>query len=106
MATEQQERTWGAVSDPTRRRLLDTLRQRDASVNELVERLDLTQPQASKHLRVLREAGLVGVRVAAQRRIYTLDTTPLQDLDAWLHPYRRRWNAALDRLDAHLEVHP
>ena len=100
------EQTWAAVADPTRRRLLDELRHADASVNELVERLDLSQPQASKHLRVLRDAGLVGVRPQAQRRIYTLDLGPMQELDAWLAPYRERWNRSLDRLDTHLEAHP
>ena len=106
MTSSLLDRTWGAVADPTRRRLLDELRHADASVNELVERLDLSQPQASKHLRVLRDAGLVGVRPAAQRRIYTLDPGPMRELDAWLAPYRERWNRSLDRLDTHLEAHP
>ena len=105
MTTALLERTWAAVADPTRRRLLDELRHADASVNELVERLDLSQPQASKHLRVLRDAGLVGVRPAAQRRIYTLHPGPMRELDAWLAPYRERWNRSLDRLDTHLEAH-
>ena len=106
MTIALEERTWAAVADPTRRRLLDELRRADASVNELVERLDLSQPQASKHLRVLRDAGLVDVRPQAQRRIYTLELGPMQELDAWLAPYRERWNRSLDRLDAHLEAHP
>ncbi|GMA86424.1 hypothetical protein GCM10025868_16740 [Angustibacter aerolatus] len=63
----------------------------------------MTQPQASKHLRVLREAGLVSVRVAAQRRVYSLESAPLADLDTWLAPYRERWGTALDRLGDHLE---
>jgi DNA-binding transcriptional ArsR family regulator len=106
MDAAQLERTWAAVADHTRRRLLDSLRRQDASVNELVQRLDLTQPQASKHLKVLREAGLVAVRADAQRRIYALEPAPMRDLDAWLAPYRERWNASLDRLDHHLEEHP
>jgi len=93
------ERTWAALADQTRRRLLDALRRDDASVNELVHRLDLTQPQASKHLKVLREAGLVAVRADAQRRIYALDPAPMRDLDAWLAPYRERWHASLDPPD-------
>ncbi|HYU83878.1 MAG TPA: metalloregulator ArsR/SmtB family transcription factor [Kribbellaceae bacterium] len=97
------ERTWAALVDPNRRALLDVLRERDSSVNELVERLRLTQPQASKHLRVLREAGLVRVRRDAQRRVYAVDPGPIAELDRWLAPYRRLWNDSLDRLGEHLD---
>ena len=77
-----------------------------ARVGELVERLGLTQPQTSKHLRVLREAGLVRVERVAQRRIYAIDPAPMTELDRWLAPYRRLWNERLDRLGAHLEENP
>jgi DNA-binding transcriptional ArsR family regulator len=80
--------TFAVVAEPTRRRILDLLRERARSVGELVEQLGLTQPGVSKHLRVLREAGLVGVRRDAQRRWYELRTEPLRELDDWLEPYR------------------
>jgi DNA-binding transcriptional ArsR family regulator len=79
------------------------LAQGELSVGELVERLGLTQPQTSKHLRVLRDAGLVRVEQRAQRRIYAVDPGPMAELDRWLAPYRRLWNARLDRLGAHLD---
>ena len=77
--------------------------QGELSVGELVERLGLTQPQTSKHLRVLRDAGLVRVEQRAQRRIYAVEPGPMTELDQWLAPYRRLWNARLDRLGAHLD---
>ena len=100
------DRTWTALVDPHRRAVLDLLLQGEWSVGELVSRLGLTQPQASKHLKVLREAGLVQVRQVAQRRIYAVDPAPMTELDAWLAPYRRLWNDRLDRLGAHLEENP
>jgi DNA-binding transcriptional ArsR family regulator len=72
-------------------------------VNELVDRLGLSQPGTSKHLRVLREAGLVKVRTEAQRRVYALQPRPLAELDAWLAPYRRLWSDSLDALERHLD---
>jgi DNA-binding transcriptional ArsR family regulator len=72
-------------------------------VNELVERVGLSQPGTSKHLRVLREAGLVRVRADAQRRVYAIDPRPLAELDAWLQPYRRLWDESLDALERHLD---
>jgi DNA-binding transcriptional ArsR family regulator len=95
--------TWTALADPHRRALVDTLRQRPCSVNELADALALSQPTASKHLRVLRDCGLVTVRRDAQRRIYALDPAPFSDLDAWLAPYRELWNDRLDALSRHLE---
>ena len=95
---------WNALVDPHRRTLLDILRVRECSVNELVERLDLSQPTTSKHLRVLREAGLVRVRTDAQRRVYALDPRPMSELDAWLAPYRALWNESLDALGQHLDT--
>ncbi|MBB6628411.1 winged helix-turn-helix transcriptional regulator [Nocardioides sp. KIGAM211] len=98
--------TWTALHDPHRRAVLDALLDHEQSVGEIVERLRLTQPQASKHLRVLRDAGLVRVRKEAQRRVYSIDPAPIAELDAWLAPYRQLWNDSLDRLGHHLEEHP
>ena len=95
--------TWSALSDPSRRAMLELLLEQPRAVGELVERLGLTQPGTSKHLRVLREAGLVRVRTEAQRRIYALEPAPLAELDAWLRPYRRLWEESLDALERHLE---
>ncbi|MFI5049588.1 MAG: ArsR/SmtB family transcription factor [Gaiellales bacterium] len=95
--------TFEIVAEPTRRRILDDMRDSERSVGELVERLQLSQPGVSKHLRVLREAGLVEVRRDAQRRVYRVRTDPLEEIDAWLAPYRRLWNAKLDALGRHLD---
>jgi DNA-binding transcriptional ArsR family regulator len=97
------EATWAALSDPNRRAVLTLLRERPRAVGELVGELRLTQPATSKHLRVLREVGLVRVEADAQRRIYALDPTPLAELDAWLAPYRSLWNDRLDALGRHLD---
>jgi DNA-binding transcriptional ArsR family regulator len=97
---------WAALVDPHRRAVLDLLTQGELSVGELVERLGLTQPQTSKHLKVLREAGLVRVDQQAQRRIYAVDPAPMAELDEWLAPYRRLWNTSLDRLGTHLDSTP
>lgn len=75
-------------------------------MGDLVERLDLSQPAVSKHLKVLREAGLVEVRQDAQRRWYRLRMQPLAEVDEWLAPYRRLWNERLDALERHLETMP
>lgn len=79
------------------------LLERPRAVGELVEELGLSQPGTSKHLRVLRDAGLVRVRVDAQRRVYEVDPAPLAELDVWLEPYRRLWDASLDRLGRQLD---
>jgi DNA-binding transcriptional ArsR family regulator len=97
------EATWAALADPHRRAVLGLLRERPRTVGELVGALRLTQPATSKHLRVLREAGLVRVVPEAQRRIYTIEPAPLAELDAWLDPYRALWNDRLDALGTHLE---
>ncbi|MFC6016912.1 ArsR/SmtB family transcription factor [Plantactinospora solaniradicis] len=94
------------LAEPTRRRILDLLRERPRSVNELTEQLGLTQPGTSKHLRVLRDAGLVRVRPDAQRRWYELCPEPLAELDAWLAPYRWMWAGRLDTLEQHLNTMP
>lgn len=91
------------LADPTRRRILDLLVDGPLSVNELVERVGLSQPGTSRHLRVLREAGFVDVRPLAQKRLYALRPEPLAELDAWLAPYRRLWERSLDALEAHLD---
>ena len=97
------ETTWAALAEPNRRALLDLLRVRPRTVGEVAEALGLAQPTVSKHLKVLREAGLVRVSVDAQRRIYTLDPDPLVGLDGWLAPYRELWNDRLDALGRHLD---
>ena len=86
--------------------MLALLLERPRPVGELVDHLGLTQPGTSKHLRVLREAGLVQVRQEAQRRVYALDPGPLAELDVWLAPYRRLWNDSLDALERHLDAMP
>ena len=98
--------TFEVVAEPTRRSILDLLRDGERPVGDLVARLQLSQPLVSKHLRVLREAGLVEVRPDAQRRLYRLRPEPLAELDEWLAPYRRLWNRSLDKLERHLEEHP
>jgi DNA-binding transcriptional ArsR family regulator len=91
------------LAEPNRRRILDLLRERPRSVGELVAQLPTSQPGTSRHLRVLRDAGMVRVRRDAQRRWYELDPAPLVAVDAWLAPYRTLWGGRLDALEAHLE---
>jgi DNA-binding transcriptional ArsR family regulator len=93
-----------AIAEPNRRRILDLVRDRPRPVGELVDELGLTQPGTSKHLRVLREAGLVEVRPDGRRRLYALRPEPLAELDAWLAPYRRLWSVRLDALERHLDA--
>src|SRR5215211_1372458 len=95
--------TFTVLAEPNRRRILDELRQGERSVGELVERLALSQPAISKHLRVLREADLVAARVDKQHRRYRLRPAPLAEVDAWLAPYRSFWAERLDALAAHLD---
>ena len=95
--------TFDVVAEPTRRQILDLLRERPRTVTELVGSLDLSQPGVSKHLRVLREARLVRVRQEAQRRWYEVDPAPLAEIDAWLEPYRAFWSGRLDALERHLD---
>ena len=94
---------WQALADPNRRALLELLRERPRAAGELVAQLGLSQPGTSKHLKVLREAGLVQVSAEANRRVYALDPGPLNELDVWLAPYRRLWNERLDALGRHLD---
>jgi DNA-binding transcriptional ArsR family regulator len=96
--------TFEVLAEPNRRRILDLLQTSERPVGDLVERLDLSQPVVSKHLRILREAGLVDVRADAQRRLYRVRPEPLRALDEWLAPYRRMWAASLDDLERHLDT--
>ena len=98
------ETTWAALAEPNRRAALDLLRVRPRTVGELAEGLGLAQPTISKHLKVLREAGLVRVSAEAQRRIYAIEPRPLLGLDAWLTPYRELWTERLDALGDHLDA--
>jgi DNA-binding transcriptional ArsR family regulator len=91
------------VAEPRRRQILDLLLEGERPVGELVEALALPQPNVSKHLRVLLDAGLVTVRPDGRRRLYALRAEPLVSLDAWLAPYRRHWTKRLDALEAHLD---
>jgi DNA-binding transcriptional ArsR family regulator len=92
-----------ALAEPTRRRIADALRVRECSVSDLVAALRMSQPAVSKHLRVLREAGVVSARTRAQQRIYHLEPGAFRELDAWLAPYRSRWATHLDALERHLD---
>jgi DNA-binding transcriptional ArsR family regulator len=92
------------LAEPNRRRILDLLRDSERPVGELVSQLELSQPAVSKHLRVLRQAGLVHVRGDAQRRLYSVRPEPLRAVDEWLAPYRAMWVARLDDLERHLDT--
>jgi DNA-binding transcriptional ArsR family regulator len=92
-----------ALADPTRRMMMEALQAGERSAGEIERAAGVNQPTASKHLRALRQAGLVKVRKDAQRRLYRLDPAPLADLDAWLSPYRRFWSDRLDALERHLD---
>src|SRR3954471_565787 len=91
------------LAEPHRRTILDLLRPGPRPVGDLVDHLHISQPAVSKHLRVLRDAGLVAASVDAQRRLYTLKPEALRELDQWLEPYRALWNASLDRLEQTLD---
>ena len=95
--------TLNALAEPNRLHIVELLRKGPLSVNEIVEKLGLSQPLVSKHLRVLSHAGLVKVRPNAQQRIYELEARPFTELDAWLDTYRSIWDTRLDNLDAYLQ---
>ncbi len=99
----QQAEAFNAVAEPSRRTLLELLLDGEAPVGELVSRSGMSQPVVSKHLKTLRDAGLVSVRPAGQRRLYRLEAQPLQALDDWLMPYRRYWSERFDALEAQLD---
>jgi DNA-binding transcriptional ArsR family regulator len=92
------------LAEPTRRRILDELREQPRTVGELVAILAVSQPSVSKHLRVLRDAGVVKARKDAQRRVYALRPEALAEVLAWVEPYRRLWAGRLDALERHLDA--
>ncbi|MFS0838803.1 ArsR/SmtB family transcription factor [Paenibacillus sp. 1P03SA] len=96
-------RVMSALAEPNRLLILELLRERPLTVGDIAERLLLRQPQASKHLRVLSEAGLVKAQADANRRIYSLQPEPFQELDEWLESYRVLWEERFDRLDDYLQ---
>jgi len=97
------ESTFAIIAEPNRRAILSLLASSEQSVGEIERRLQMPQPTVSKHLRVLREAGFVESTVDAQRRLYRLKPDALQELDAWLAPFRRFWAAHVDALERHLD---
>ena len=92
-----------AIAEPNRRRILDLLRGGERPAGDMVEALSISQPGVSKHLKLLREAGLVRVRADGQRRLYSLEPREFAAIEAWLEPYRQFWKVRLDDLEAHLE---
>ncbi len=96
--------TFEIVAEPSRRRILELLCDGERAVNDLVDHLALAQPTVSKHLRVLREAGLVAARQNANRRMYRLTPEPLVEIDNWLTPFREGWARRLDALESHLDT--
>jgi DNA-binding transcriptional ArsR family regulator len=97
---------YAALADPSRRQILDLLRTGERTVGDLVGRLKQSQPGVSKHLRVLRAAGLVMARRDGRRRWYRLEAQPLAEVDLWLEPFRAHWSSRLDALERHLEENP
>jgi DNA-binding transcriptional ArsR family regulator len=97
---------YAALAEPHRRQILDLLRGGERPAGELVKSLELSQPGVSKHLKMLREAGLVVVRVEGKQRLYALRPEPLAEVDQWLEPYRAFWSKRLDTLERYLEENP
>jgi DNA-binding transcriptional ArsR family regulator len=97
-------RAFAALADPTRARIVDALAARERTVNEIVELFPISQPSISRHLRILREAGLVSVEASGRLRRYRLDPRPLREIDAWLARYRALWAGRLDALEAHMDA--
>ena len=97
---------YAALAEPHRRQILDLLRGGERPAGELVQSLQLSQPGVSKHLKVLREVGLVVVRAEGKKRLYALRPEPLAEIDQWLEPYRAFWSQRLDALERHLEENP
>jgi DNA-binding transcriptional ArsR family regulator len=96
----------GALADPIRRHIVELLAERERDAGEIASHFDVSRPAVSRHLRVLREHGLVQARSEAQRRIYSLDPAPLAEVDAWLEQYRGFWANRLDALDVQLRRAP
>lgn len=97
------ESAFAIVAEPSRRAILSLLASSERSVGDIEEQLRLPQPSVSKHLRVLREAGLVESRIDAQRRVYRIRPEPLMEIEAWLAPFRRFWSVHIDALERHLD---
>ena len=97
---------YAALAEPHRRQILDLLRGGERPAGDLVQSLQLSQPGVSKHLKVLREVGLVAVRAQGKQRLYALRPEPLAEIDQWLEPYRAFWSQRLDALERHLEENP
>jgi DNA-binding transcriptional ArsR family regulator len=97
------ESAFEIIAEPNRRAILSLLVSSERSVGEIERKLRMPQPSVSKHLRVLREAGFVESTVDAQRRLYRLKPQPLQEVDAWLEPFRKFWSSHLDALERHLD---
>ncbi|HVW07345.1 MAG TPA: metalloregulator ArsR/SmtB family transcription factor [Bryobacteraceae bacterium] len=97
------ESVFEIIAEPNRRAILNLLVLQEQSVGEIERQLGMPQPTVSKHLRVLREAGFVEATVDAQRRLYRLRPEPLREIDEWLAPFRRFWNAHVDALERHLD---
>jgi len=97
------ESTFTIIAEPNRRAILGFLAQSERSVGEIEQQLGMSQPSVSKHLRVLREAGLVESRIDAQRRLYRVCPEPLMEVDAWLEQFRRYWSGQVDALERHLD---
>lgn len=94
---------FNVLAEPNRRLLLDLLLEGAEPVSRLVEQVDMSQPVVSKHLRILRNAGLVSVRRDGQRRLYSINPEPLEEVDEWIQPYRQLWSERLDALELHLD---
>lgn len=94
------------IAEPNRRRILELLGEGEQPVGALVGQLKVSQPTVSKHLKILRQAGLVEVRSEAQRRLYRVRSEPLRQMYEWLHQYRRLWESRLDKLEEHLDTMP
>ena len=97
------ESVFEIIAEPNRRAILNLLVSSEQSVGEIEQHLGMSQPTVSKHLRVLRDAGIVESAVDAQRRLYRLKPEPLQEVDAWLAPFRRFWSTHVDALERHLD---
>lgn len=97
------ESAFDIIAEPNRRAILSLLAASERSVGEIEQKLRMPQPSVSKHLRVLRQAGLVEARIDAQRRVYRIRPEPLMEVDAWLAPFRRFWAAHVDALERHLD---
>jgi len=97
------ESVFDIIAEPNRRAILGLLVSSEQTVGEIERQLRMSQPTVSKHLRVLREAGFVESTVDAQRRLYRLKPEPLQEIDAWLAPFRQFWSTHLDALERHLD---